>query len=425
MSIKKSLEVCEGVQFIFIKDDKFKTSRISFNAFLPLEKHTASKNAILPSILERSCKKYPNFEVFNKYLESLYSSSIFSNVEKIGESQVLSICVDCIKDTFSLDKKPIVNEAADLLCNVIFDPNIENNAFNKNDVFQEKRQLSEIIDSEFNDKRIYAKRRCEQLMCKDENFGVNKYGSKEDVKNIVPEDVFDTWKYMLQSANIKIIMIGDSPYEPVYKMFKEHFIKLERKNIAKINTQIIEKAAKTYEYSDSMDVIQCKLVMGFRTGVADPDKNAAAMRFMTTLLGGTPHSKLFLNVREKLSLCYYCSSGYDKHKGIMLIESGVELKNIDKAKEEILKQIEDIKNNNFDDNQFEATKMALIQSYQKMEDSISSIDSWYAFQPFTETIKSTKEAVKEIENVTREDVVAMAKKLTLDTVYTLKGNGDE
>lgn len=416
---KKNVQICNGVNFTCIPNEKFKTSSISFTMFLPLKEDMVSKNAIFPNLLEHSCERYPSLTALNKKLADLYGASVIAGVDKIGDFQVLTISISCINDKFALDDEKIIFESANLLCDLIFHPVLENGKFRESDILQEKRQLIETIDSEYNDKRVYSKLRCEQLMCKNEKYGINKYGTKEQVEALSSEDVYYAWKNALETAQIEIMMIGNNDYGLIVKRFQDEFKNINRENARKIQTEVIRSCEKHNEYKDMMELKQSKLVMGFRTGIALPDDEVPAMRLMTALLGGTPSSKLFLNVREKMSLCYYCSSNYNKNKGIMLIESGVEHKNIEAAKGAILNQIEQIKDGDFSDEQLESTKRYLSQMFEKVNDSISSLDDWYVLQSINEKINTPEQAIEEINKVNREDVINAAKKLTLDTIYIL------
>lgn len=425
MSKRQSINICEGVNFSYINERKFKTARISFTMFLPLNKNTVSVNAVLSDIIDRSCGKYPNFDSFNKELEKLYGANIYSSVDKLGETQVLTVSGVCINDNATFDNSEIINNIAKFLCNVIFKPCIENGRFRPEDVNQAKRQIIDDIKAEYNDKKIYAKRRCEQLMCKNEKFGISKYGEEESVNLVSSEDVFNAWENALKTSRIEIMISGSEDYQQIYDMFLRAFSSIERKDIVNCETQIIDTVSKVQEFKDVMNVSQCKLTMGFRTSYAISKCNIYPMKVMCALLGGTPHSKLFLNVREELSLCYYCSASYNKEKGIIFIESGVEKGNIEKAKQEILKQLDSIKSGDFTDDQLTATKIYLIQMFDKIQDSLSLLDNWYVMQSLSKKIYTPDEAIQAIKNITKNEIIEAAKNVKLDTVYMLIGNGEE
>lgn len=412
-------EICQGVNFTYIPDNKFKTSLISFSMFTPLSEREVSKNAIIPSLLSHSCKKFPKISDVSIRLEELYGSSIHSSISKFGDSQVLTLSAVGLNSAFTQDNTNNIADLANLLCEMIFNPDIENESFKKENVDQEKRQIIEDILSEMSDKRLYARKRCREIMCKEEKFGINSYGTIEAVKEIDGKESYKTWKKLLGSSRIEITMIGCGNYTSIISEFKERFSNIERHDIVSCETEIIKKAENINEVVEEMDVTQCKLVMGLRTEVAYPDKEVPSVILMNALFGGTAQSKLFVNVREKLSLCYYCSSKYNRHKGIMFIESGVEQDKISEAKKEIMKQLKEIKIGNFTDAEFSETKLYLSQNIKSINDSLSALNDWYVLQAFSENIKSPETFIKEINEVSRESVIEVANKVTLDTIYLL------
>ena len=411
--------ICDGVHFSSIRDDRFKTGRISATLLLPLCEDTAAANSILPFILRRSCRDYPDFTALNEKLSELYGAALRADVRKIGEVQALTISAVGIDDRYSLDGQSISAQLAQLLCNILFYPALSQGSFRKEDIEQERRQLIEQIDSEYNDKRIYAKMRCEQLMCEKEAFGVNRFGTREQVERLTASDVYDTWQRVLKTARVELMMLGNSDPAHACKGFESAFRNVQRERAGNCATEVIRTAQKVKEYNDSMEVAQAKLVLGLRAGVAVPDKDVMATRLMTALYGGTPHSKLFLNVREKMSLCYYCSSRYDRNKGIILVESGVEQLNIEKARAEIIRQLEEVQAGKFDDSELSAAKMSVANSFRTVSDFLSGLENWYINQIFDQKVSAPAESVQAVHAVTREEVIAAAKKVTLDTVYTL------
>lgn len=414
-------QLCDGVFFSNIFDDRFKTGRISATLMLPLQKETASANALLPYLLCRSCREYPDFTALNQKLSELYGASLYADIHKIGEVQALSLSAVGIDDRYALEEGSVSAELTALLCSALFDPALENGVFRQEDLEQEKRQLIERIDAEYNDKRTYAKMRCEELMCSEEAFGINLYGKREDVERLTASDVTEAWKHALRSARIELTMLGSSDSTKAQEVFQDAFASVKRTNTAVCATQVVRKAKEVKEYNDTLDVAQAKLVMGFRAGTASPDEQVMAARLMTALYGGTPHSKLFLNVREKMSLCYYCSSRYDRSKGIILVESGVEQQNIEKARKEILHQLEEVQQGHFDDSELEAAKLSAANSFRSIADYLSGLEYWYLCQTLEGTANSPEESAENISKVTREQVIEAAKRVTLDTVYTLTG----
>ena len=179
---------------------------------------------------------------------------------------------------------------------------------------------------------------------------------------------------------------------------------------------------KVREFEDFSDISQCKLVMGFRVAIKN-EKHLFSAKLMTALLGGTPTSKLFVNVRETLSLCYYCSANFNKNKGVIFIESGIEQENLTRAKEEILKQLDEIKKGNFSSEELNETKIYLSQSMGKIEDSLTSIDGWYISQALDKKTFSPEEYASLISSITKNEVIEAANNVKLDTVYCLLKRG--
>ena len=412
-------QLADGVFFSSVKDSRFKTMKITANLIVPLSAETASANALLCGVLSRSCKAYPDFTKLSKKLSSLYGADLNVSVRKTGDRQVLSLSASGLDDRYALLGESIARELSLLLCSVIFEPNLENNSFVESEVEQERRQLLDLIDSEFNDKRIYANSQLVKNMCANEVFGIKRYGTAEKIKEVTPSSLYDTWQNLLRTAIFEIMYIGDSPSEKAEEVFSNAFAEINR-TPAEVTTEIVRSVDKIKRLSEEMDLSQSKLVIGFRTACAVPDKEVNATRLMCAILGGTASSKLFCNVREKQSLCYYCASRYNRHKGILTVDSGVEGENIEKAEQGILKEIADMKKGEITDFEIEATKMAVINSFYSSNDTVSGIESWYSSQLFDDSFKSIEELSEEINSVTKEEIVKAAQKLTLDTVYVLK-----
>lgn len=417
--------ICDGVNFRSIRDTKFKTMRISAHLIVPMSRQTAAENALLPFLLSRASREYPDFTKLGQRLAELYGASLNADVQKLGDLQVLSLSASGIADRYALEGEAISGELAKLLCSILFDPPLVDGLFPEDGFEQEKRQTMELIDSEYSDKRTYARQRCEAIMCADEPYGVNRYGGKEDIARVERPALTAAWKRLLDTAKIELMVLGDCDPAPVYEGFRAAFETLGSRKTADCTTKVVRSAEKVNTVTEKMDVAQGKLVMGFRTGTATPDEEVPATRLMAALFGGTPNSKLFLNVREKLSLCYYCSASYNSMKGIMLVQSGVEVKNTERAKEEILRQLDEVKQGNFDESEVEAAKMSLCNSYRTLSDSLGGLENWYLSQTFASHSQQPEEAAAQINAVTRQEIIDAANRVTLDTVYCLVGNGED
>ena len=416
--------IAEGVTFSTIPSEKFKTTRISVKFYVPLKKESVYLNSLVCKILVRSCNKYPSLTELSKYLSSIYGASLSSSISKIGDMQVLSFTVSGIDDRYTIDREIISDRLSGVLCDVIFDPKVLNGCFDKTEINQSKRELKESIDAEFNDKRVYAMRKAVSYMCDSEPYGISLYGSKDEIDKAKDEEIFNAWKNMIENSKVEIVFSGGC--DPIYakNSFKEYFLKNIRKT-EQMDTIVIRKAEKVRKYSENMPLSQSKLIMGFRTDCAQPDDDTYVLKLMCTVLGGSAHSKLFMNVREKQSLCYYCSSKSDSFKGLMFVESGVEKENIEKTEKAVLKEIEDIKNGDVTDDEIKAAKLTICNTFRESKDLSTATEVWYTGQFFSKEILSVEQACERIESVTKDDIIKAARKLTFDTVYTLVGDGEE
>ena len=419
MNPMKTHEIYNGVVFNRIYDNRFKTMKLSVNIFQPLGGETAAVNALLCYMLVRCCKKYPDFTTLSRKLGSLYGAELNGSVSKMGDMQCLNISVSGLDDRYALDGGSISEQLGGLLCEVIFNPKADNGKFDENDMLQEKRQLLDMIDSEFNDKRTYAFQRLIELMCADELYGVNRCGTKEQINAITSADVYKAWQDMLKNAHFEFTYVGSSSPVKVIDIINNSFKEIKRTPI-ELSNDVVYAVPEQKSEIEEMDVAQSKLEIGFRTACAEPEKEAVATRLMCAILGGTASSKLFTNVREKKSLCYYCMSRFYRLKGIMVVESGVETDNIESAKEAILKEIEELKNGNISDFEINSAKLAVVNSFRSVVDTVTGISNWYSTQLMDASVDTPEEAAAKINAVTKDEIIFAANKLQLDTVYVLK-----
>ena len=364
--------ICDGVEFLGFRDPKFKTARMSVHFLLPMCKEEASANALLPFLLSRASREYPDFTKLEQRLAELYGASLSADVDKVGDMQVLSVAASGLADCYALEGEPILQHLADLLCSVLFDPLLEDGLFPLDGFEQEKRQTIELIETELNEKRSYARQRCESLMCAEEPYGLSRYGTREEVAALERPQLTESWKRVVTHAPARVIVMGNCELEPLYERFCRAFRALSRGALVPCETHNRPAAPQVREVKEELPVAQAKLVMGFRTGIFQPQKEVAAMRMAMTIFGGTPSSKLFVNVREKQSLCYYCGASYNSMKGIVLVQSGVEEKNIEKARAEILKQLVELQQGRFTEEEWSAAKLSLLNAYRATADSLGA-----------------------------------------------------
>lgn len=415
--------ISSGASILSINDDRFKTARISVAFLLPLSEQTASANAILPFLLRRSSVDYPSFSQLQQRLNQLYGASITADVYRVGYYQAMVITASSIDNRYALDNEDITAQLADLLRSMIFNPVMQNGVFPSADTEQEKRCLVELIQSEINEKRLYARRRCEQILCKGEGYAVNRYGNIEKVNALTPESVTDAWKNMLKTAQIRIISQCGSGSEHIAEQLRKGIDSVSERSPITLKSELRWDSGEVRNLVERMDLSQAKLVMGFRTKMT-AGSDIPALRLMNALLGGTPHSLLFKNVREKLSLCYYCSSSYDRLGGVLLVDSGVEEKNANLAQDEINRQLDAICRGSFSDEEFESAKRSTVNQYQTIGDLQSTLANWYIGQSLDSEFSTPEKAASDILSVTPERVIQAARNTKLGAVYMLAGEED-
>lgn len=420
--IRKS--IADGVFFSSIKEQRFKTAKISVTMLVPLNIETASQYALLPYLLSYSCKKYPNALSLNRALNTLYGAGIGAYCKKMGESLALTVTIAGIDDRYTMNNEKISPDLVEFLCEVIFNPKVENGAFAEEDFQQCKRQLLEAIDGEFNEKRTYAISRMTEIMCSNEIFGIKRYGSREAVENLTPQSVYSAWQNILVNSRVEVMMIGSSDSSLAENIIKERFSTFNRTCPA-INTELVTTVDEVKEEYESSDIAQAKLVMGFRTATSQPMHNTIPMALTVAILGGTPTSKFFTYIREKLSLCYYCAARYNKLKGIVVVDSGVEKANVNKTIEEVKNQLLQMQLGNITDFEIESAKLAIINSYKSNMDTVSGTEGWYIGQMLDKEILTVEEAVEKVLVVTKEEIIDLAKTITLDTIYLLQPKEEE
>ena len=417
---EKIIKLKDGVEGLFIENQRFNTTSISFNFYLPLKKENVAENALLPFILTSSGKDYPSFSALNFKLNKLYGARLDASTEKYGDCQLLRMTVSVIDDRFTFDSDSLVKQASELLLGLIFNPNAENGEFSENDVKREKRKAIEHIKGEIAEKRIYAKNRLISEMYKDSPYGLPKCGTVEMVEKITSKSLFEAWKNMLSSAFLRIHVVGAALPNRFFEDIAEKFEAVERFNITDYTlcapTKALDKPKTVFE---KMDVKQGKLVMGFSCEMYGDDDLSLPLMVMCDIFGGGPYSRLFSNVREKMSLCYYCSASSVRYKGLLTVDSGVEMDNAEKAQQEILNQLEIIKKGEFSDFEFESSIKSICDSLSTYYDSQNSLDLWYALKINNQNLYSPEDIAEKIKKITREDVIYAAKGVKLHTVYKL------
>lgn len=419
----KITQLSNGVEGVFIKNDRFNTTSISFNFYVPLSSDTVAEYALLPFVMTTCSAGYPDFSALNFKLAKLYGANLSASAEKVGDFQLLKIAISTIDDRFSLDNESLCDSATELLTKLIFEPKVENGAFCEEDVQREKRKAIEHIRGDLAQKRIYAKKRLIEEMYKGEPYGVAKCGSEEDVEKITGESLYKAWQKLLSTAFLRVNVISRSMPAGLFDGIAEKLGSITRENVTDCTKNTPTAAvSKPNTVIETMDIAQGKLCMGFSSELYGDDESTAALTVMCDIFGGGPYSRLFTNVREKYSLCYYCTSGSVKSKGLITVESGIEKENATKAEREILNQLDIMKQNLFTDEEFQSSIKSITDSFKSYNDSQGLLDAWYSLKIVKDKLVSPEEAAETISRVTRNDVVYAARGVKLHTVYKLLPN---
>ncbi len=408
-----------GINVYKINQNRFKTNTINIFFHDSLTKENASLNALMPAVLRRGCERFPTLRDIALYLEELYGAVFDCGVAKKGERQIIQFYAEYISDKYTLEDEGLLDKVFSLLLEIITQPVLVNGVFKEDYVTSEKENLKRLIESRVNDKVQYAVERCFEEMCSEEPFGIYDYGSIEDIEKIDSKALYQHYTKALQTMPVDIYFTGDIDNSKIIEL-SEKLKNLERTNIKNVGIGEIDKDVKEVKIiTEKMNVNQGKLTMGFRTYIAPGSKEYYSLMVYSTVLGGGMHSKLFQNVREKASLAYYAFSRLEKFKGLMVISSGIESENKDKAIDIINKQLEDIKKGKISDYEYDSTLKSIETGIKSLKDSQLQMVDFYMSQDLTGQGDNFDTLVEKVKKVTKEDIVKAAKNIKLDTIYFL------
>lgn len=415
----KTIELKQGIKFHKIETNKFKTNLFAIFLSLPLTRETVTKNALLAAVLRRGTAKAQTQEEISKNLEEMYGASFDCGIEKTGDSHTIKFYLESINDEFLPEKEDLLKKSLDILLDIAFNPLIENGKFKEEYVEQEKENLKQIIEGKIDNKGAYALERCIEEMYKNKAYGLYKYGYIEDLNKITPEDLYNYYKQVINECKIDIFASGILPQntEELVKE-NENIIKLQERNI-QIKDEEKQIPEKENVVEESMDITQGKLVIGL-----DVTSNIENLSYITmcynTILGGGANSKMFQNVREKASLAYTVGSNFLKRKQNIMIRAGIEIENYEKALEIIKEQLKDMQEGNFTDEDIENAKNLIIATIENIPEEQDTQISYYLGQELAGTNISVEEYKQKIQNVTKEQIIEVAKSVKMNTIYFLR-----
>jgi len=419
--------ISPGVSLTCINIDKFKASCITINLLCELKPETASLNALLPRVLRRGTLSLPDMDSIASALDGLYGVRIEPIVRKKGEIHCIGFYIDFPDDRYIPGAVNILEEAIKIACEMLLSPFMENSGLSEYYTTGEKSNLIDDIRAAINDKRGYAEIRLIEEMCATEAFGIGKLGNEAQASEITARSLTSHYNELLNNSSIEIFYCGCAEPQRVEAAFNESLKKLPEHRVT-----VVPKTSIIYDpitdsprrFDEMLDVTQGKLTVGLRLGDVMKEPDYPALMLFNTIFGGSVSSKLFLNVREKLSLCYYASSMIDKHKGVMIISSGVDSSNFEKALCEILSQLENVKQGEISDWEFTSAKRYAVTAIMSALDRPGGLEDLY-FDSIISAVPYDPIYLSDlIGDVTVKRVIKAASQIKVDSIYLLSGNND-
>ena len=420
-------QLADGVELAVNRTDKFKTGLLSVTLTAPLRRETATAGALIPEVLCRGSRNYPDMERLSAAADALYGASLGPAVRQRGESQCVSFLCGVIDDRYTLDGSAVLESAAELTGEVLLDPAAENGLFRADYVKGEGANLADRIRARVNDKRSWSIFRLIQEMCAGEFYAQDKLGDADEAASMPPDRLWADYQRLLKESKVTFYYGGSAHPDRIEETVRRSFGPLISGRTAPAECEVIRSPkGPVRTVTDVMDVTQGKLAMGFRTGgvtMSGPDY--PALLVFNALYGGSANSRLFLNVREKMSLCYYASSMIDKLKGLMVVSSGVEFNDFDRAQEAILNQLEELRQGKIGEDELNAAIRGVVSGLRGRLDSQGQMEDDCVTRLICGEMPDDGSAlIRAVESVTAEQAAEMARRIRLDTVYRLTGKED-
>lgn len=402
------------------QNHQFKSNVIACFLLTDLNREDVTKNALIPAVLRRGTEHLTTMKDISIKMNDMYGAVFDASIDKIGDQQSIQLYISTIDNQYALEGEDILSEALMFMYEVLYHPKLSDGVFDEKYVEGEKDTLRELIKAKINNKASYAVSRCLEEMLGEEPYALYKYGYEEDLEKITAENLYEHYQKLLSEGELHFYISGNFEKEKIESFFLERFARGELPHEEKIRTQKAKiEATEVKEVVEKMDVVQGKLVLGYNVSLPIGKESFYKMLVYNAILGSSSNSKLFQNVREKASLAYTIRSSYLKHKGILLISAGIEADKYEKAVELTLKQVEDMKQGNFTEEDVKDAKVFLENLFTScLDDQTTMIE--LSMGQFVLGVNDTiEEMVANIEQVSKEDVVEVANQLNLVTKYYL------
>lgn len=421
----RRFRLANGINLYVHPTRKFKTVLVQLVFHRHLREEDATPASLLPSVLQRGSINFPTRQVLAYRLEELYGSELMSEIMKKGERQLVSFTLDLVHDQYLPGENKLLQKGLAILCEVVTRPVLQDGVFMPDYVAQEKEQHEKVIRGLINDKIAYSVERCLQEMCAGEPFGVFKYGTLERLAELDPVSLYDFYGRFLAESPADLYVVGDVDAESIRQMVEEIFCFPRGQEVVVPDTLVKSGTGEARYIREELDVHQGKLVLGYRTGLAYGDDDYFPLLVYNGILGSFPHSKLFQNVREKASLAYYAYSRLEKHKGLMIISAGIEVKNYQRALDIINRQVEAMAAGEISGEEFDNTLSGLRNQFLVEEDNPGLVVNRALDGIMAGRQEDTLRLIERLESVTPADVARVAGLVKLDTVYFLTTKGGE
>ena len=416
----KTIELFPGIVLRCFPDQRFKQGCLSIQLVRPMDREEAAVNALIPAVLLRGTENAPDLRAITLRLDDLYGAAVGTLVRRVGDYQATGLYCSFIEDRFALEGDRVLEPMIGFLEELLFQPLLEDGVFRRDFVESEKRNLILTLQSQLNDKRIYANNRLIRSMCTWDSFGIPRLGEQEQVERITAEGAYRHYRRILEESPIELFYVGAARPEQMAGLLKPVFGKL-RRTPRGLPEQTAFTDPPAGDHTEQLDVAQGKLCMGFVSPITLRDDRFAALQVCNVLFGGGMTSKLFMQVREARSLCYDIGSGYHGSKGIVTVSAGIDFDKEAAVKGLVLELLEECKNGVFTAEELAAAKQALISQLQSTHDAPGAIEGYYASGLLSGLNKTPAQYIAAVQAVTAEQVAQVAGTLELHTVYFLKG----
>ena len=416
----ETFKLYPGVVLRCFPDTRFKQGCLSIQFIRPMCRQEAAVNALIPAVLLRGCEKSPDLRSITARLDDLYGAAVGTMVRRVGDYQSTGLYCNFIEDAYALQGDEILSPMMAFVGELLLQPVLEEGVFSFRYVESEKKNLIAAMEAQRNDKRAYASAQMLKKMCKEDSFGIPRLGKKEQVEQITPQSAYAHYKTLLKESPVELFYVGAAQPERVAQLLKGLFANVERSYV-NLPTQTPFHDGGGGEYTEILDVTQGKLCMGFVSPITLRDGDFAAMQVLNAIYGAGMTSKLFMNIREKQSLCYDIGSGYQGSKGILTVSAGIDCQHDELVKGEVLRLLGDCTQGKISEEELTAAKQALISQLKGTHDSPGAIESYYATAALSGLAWTPQEYIRAVESVTAERVAQAASTLKLHTVYFLRG----